>query len=40
MGIGLHLCRHIISYHHGKINLNSIKGKGTMVEVKLPHSQI
>jgi signal transduction histidine kinase len=40
MGIGLLLCKHIISYHHGTIELFSMKDKGTMVRVKLPKVEL
>ncbi len=36
IGIGLHLSKHIIDYHHGTIALKSKNNKGTTAEVKLP----
>ncbi|MFX1450783.1 MAG: PAS domain S-box protein [Promethearchaeota archaeon] len=35
-GLGLSICRGIIEKHKGKININSIFGKGTEVVIKLP----
>lgn len=39
MGIGLLLAKHIITYHKGKIAINSELGKGTTVEVTLPQAE-
>ena len=35
-GIGLHLCRHLVSLHKGKISVKSRKGEGTIFTVELP----
>jgi K+-sensing histidine kinase KdpD len=40
MGIGLLLCKHIISYHHGSIELFSVKERGSMVRIRLPKTEI
>lgn len=36
IGLGLFLAKSIIEQHHGTIAINSIRGAGTTVEVKLP----
>ena len=35
-GIGLHLCKQLITLHHGSINVVSRKGEGTIFTVVLP----
>ncbi|CAN5195781.1 hypothetical protein BH11PAT1_BH11PAT1_2350 [soil metagenome] len=36
MGIGLMLAKHIINYHRGEVKVKSKRGKGTIIELKLP----
>lgn len=36
LGVGLLLAKHIITYHHGAINVKSKVNKGTTVEVRFP----
>lgn len=38
-GIGLSLCKEIATLHHGNIEVNSRKGRGTTVVVKLPKGE-
>ncbi len=38
-GLGLAVCRQIIVQHHGKIEFESEKGKGTVVTVALPRAE-
>lgn len=38
-GIGLALCRRIVSNHHGHINVASIPGEGTIFRLILPYRQ-
>ena len=35
-GLGLPMCRRVVQEHHGKIELQSEAGKGTLVRVELP----
>ena len=35
-GLGLSIVKHAVSYHNGKINLNSEEGKGTKIEIWFP----
>lgn len=35
-GLGLFICKHIVDAHGGKVNIESIVGKGTTVTVRLP----
>lgn len=35
-GIGLALCNKIMKAHHGSVDISSIKGKGTIVTIKIP----
>jgi two-component system, NtrC family, sensor kinase len=37
-GLGLSLARRIVEEHHGRIEVNSIVGKGSKFEVVLPFS--
>ena len=39
LGIGLYQCKEIVEAHNGKIEVESIKGKGTTFKVKLPIDQ-
>jgi len=38
-GLGLAVCHEIVDRHHGKIDIQSIKGKGTKFIITLPVSQ-
>ena len=35
-GLGLAIVKHIVSRHHGQLNISSAPGKGTRVEILLP----
>ena len=35
-GLGLTVCRQIVNLHNGKIELESVKGKWTMVTISIP----
>ncbi|WP_102346543.1 EAL domain-containing protein [Bacillus sp. Marseille-P3661] len=39
-GLGMALCYRIISQHNGMIYVNSLEGKGTVVELRLPINKI
>ena len=34
--MGLAICKHIVSRHHGTVSINSIEGEGTVVTVIIP----
>ena len=36
MGFGLAICKRLIEAHYGSITIDSIEGKGTRIEIKLP----
>jgi signal transduction histidine kinase len=36
-GLGLYICKQIVEAHHGYISANSIEGKGTSFDVRLPY---
>jgi len=38
-GIGLTIVKHLVELHDGILNINSIKGKGTTIIIKLPVAQ-
>jgi K+-sensing histidine kinase KdpD len=40
IGIGLLVSKHIIETHKGKLQINSKKNKGTIIEVKLPYAKL
>lgn len=35
-GLGLAMCKHIISRHHGTVTLDSVEGRGTTITVTMP----
>jgi signal transduction histidine kinase len=35
-GLGLAICDEIIRSHHGKLSVESLEGKGSMIRVQLP----
>lgn len=35
-GLGLAIVKHIVQYHHGKIDVSSVKGKGSAFTIRLP----
>lgn len=35
-GLGLPICKQIVEAHHGSIEISSVKGVGTIVNIKLP----
>ena len=35
-GLGLYICKQIVQAHHGSISVDSIEGKGTSFDVRLP----
>lgn len=37
-GIGLHMTDMVVSEHRGKLNVSSEVGRGTVVEIRLPHT--
>lgn len=37
VGMGLAVCKRIVSLHHGTIAFDSVKGKGSIITVKLPY---
>ena len=39
-GLGLSIVKHIASYHHGSVNLESSSGEGTTVTVTIPIAQV
>lgn len=36
IGLGLAMCKHIISRHHGTVTLDSVEGRGTTITVTMP----
>jgi len=36
IGLGLTVCQQVVGLHGGKLSINSVKGKGTTVCVRLP----
>ena len=36
MGVGLKIVKHIVEMHHGRVNVESEPGKGTLFAVYLP----
>jgi K+-sensing histidine kinase KdpD len=38
-GLGLYICRQIITAHHGAISIESVLGEGTIVRIQLPCDQ-
>jgi signal transduction histidine kinase len=36
-GLGMYLCKKIVDLHNGEIHISSTPGKGTSVQVELPH---
>jgi signal transduction histidine kinase len=35
-GLGLHLCKHFVEMHGGRLDLRSVEGKGTAISMRLP----
>jgi signal transduction histidine kinase len=40
IGLGLHLAKHIVTYHNGQIKVLSEKNRGTTVQVELPKAVV